>query len=39
MLSNEYRSAFKFRDPAWYEDDLLRTLAERDVALCILGPS
>ena len=35
MLPNDYRYAFEFRDPAWYEDDVLRSLAERDVALCI----
>ena len=35
MLPNDYRYAFEFRDPAWYEGDVLRTLAEHDVALCI----
>jgi uncharacterized protein YecE (DUF72 family) len=35
MLPKEYRYAFEFRDPAWYDDDVLEALAERDVALCI----
>ena len=35
MLPNDYRYAFEFRDPAWYENEVLRTLAEHDVALCI----
>ena len=35
MLPRKYRYAFEFRDPAWYEDDVLETLAERNVALCI----
>jgi uncharacterized protein YecE (DUF72 family) len=35
MLPRKYRYAFEFRDSAWYEDDVLQTLAERNVALCI----
>ena len=34
-MPKEYRYAFEFRDKAWYEDDVLRALAERNVALCI----
>ena len=35
MLPKKHRYAFEFRDPAWYEDDVLETLAKRNVALCV----
>jgi uncharacterized protein YecE (DUF72 family) len=29
------RYAFEFRDPAWFQPEILETLAERNVALCL----
>jgi uncharacterized protein YecE (DUF72 family) len=35
MLPRHHRYAFEFRYRSWYDDDILETLRERDVALCI----
>jgi uncharacterized protein YecE (DUF72 family) len=34
-LPRRHRYAFEFRDPAWFEPEVLKLLAERDVALCL----
>ena len=35
MLPSRHRYAFEFRHRSWYDDDILETLRERNVALCI----
>jgi uncharacterized protein YecE (DUF72 family) len=34
-LPRGHRHAFEFRDPSWYSDEVLATLAEHGVALCL----
>jgi uncharacterized protein YecE (DUF72 family) len=34
-LPSQHRYAFEFRDPAWFESEILKALAARDVALCL----
>jgi uncharacterized protein YecE (DUF72 family) len=35
MLPRQYRYAFEFRDASWYEDEILKLLEKRNIALCI----
>ncbi|MBV9954102.1 MAG: DUF72 domain-containing protein [Pseudolabrys sp.] len=35
MLSKRWRYAFEFRDPAWYDAEILALLKKHNVALCI----
>ena len=34
-LPNDIRAAFEFRHPTWFDDDVLNTLRDRNIALCI----
>ena len=34
-LPNDIRAAFEFRHPTWFDDDVLNTLRDQNIALCI----
>ncbi len=35
LLSKRRKYAFEFRDPSWYQPNILKLLGEHDIALCI----